>query len=175
MRTTTRRHYYGYSTAGGLVGAVIGVLMSQREELVLPFAVFGGCLGVCVYGILCIWDNALIRAARSGNLIKVRGLLDKGRNVNGRNQGNDTALIQASFRCHLDVVQELLERGADVNAENDKGYAALALAASNGNLGVVQALLSHGANVNAKTSGKTALTLAKETEIKVLLKQAGAV
>lgn len=51
----------------------------------------------------------------------------------------------------------------------------LILASQNGHLEAVQALLAKGADINAKTNhGSTALTVAKDVEVRALLIRAGA-
>jgi len=60
-------------------------------------------------------------------------------------------------------------------AKNIGNRTALMMASWNGHPDVVRALLAKGADVNAKMSiGWTALTMAKEAEVRALLIQAGA-
>jgi len=137
----------------------------------------------------------LIIAANYDDAATVQALLAEGVDVNTRNKLGQTALMMASRDGHLDVVQALLAKGADVNAMDNGGettplmegsrvvgYAknignrtALMMASWNGHPDVVRALLAKGADVNAKMSiGWTALTMAKEAEVRALLIQAGA-
>jgi hypothetical protein len=123
--------------------------------------------------------TALLWGAADGRLDIVRALLDKGADVNARSDGIGTltaALMAASYGGHLDVVRALLEKGADVNARGNKdGVSALMAASAQGHRDVVQALLEKGADADAKANdGTTALSVAKDDEIKAALKDAGA-
>jgi ankyrin repeat protein len=82
----------------------------------------------------------------------------------------------ASYGGHLDVVWALLEKGADVNARrNEDGVTPLIAASAQGHVDVVRALLEKGADVDAKGNDAiTALSVAKDDEIKAALKDAGA-
>src|ERR1700686_1670239 len=62
--------------------------------------------------------EALAEAARKGDAMAVRRLLDEGVDVNTKYRYGATALAYASDRGHLDVVKLLLDRGADVNVRD---------------------------------------------------------
>jgi ankyrin repeat protein len=59
----------------------------------------------------------IIDAATSGDVTRVRQLLDRGADVNSVTNGRYpwTPLMHAAFRGNTDVVRLLLERGADLN------------------------------------------------------------
>ena len=64
-------------------------------------------------------DSSLIDAAGSGDIEKVRTLIEEGTDVNIRAYGNNvTALNEASENGHLEIVQYLVEKGADVNLKS---------------------------------------------------------
>jgi ankyrin repeat protein len=94
-----------------------------------------------------------IRAARAGNVKRVRQLLDAGVNVNASFKAAK-ALIFASRYGHTRVVRLLLERGADPSTKSRTGkYAGnslpvhpLAVAAENGHLEIVRMLIRAGAS-----------------------------
>lgn len=114
--------------------------------------------------------DALWAAVRSGDAKKVAAQLDKGADVNAKNEIGVTALWIAAANGHKDVVALLVARGADVNtrdgiwyqtplsystdqAETAKlllkagakdGDAALVAAARQGNLAVVRVVLDAG-------------------------------
>jgi ankyrin repeat protein len=96
--------------------------------------------------------QALIEAARNGDLSQVKALLDKGAYVKAHDF-RWTALMEASGSGHLDVVKLLIDKGADVNDVVDqcggkRGGTALMAAVWTGHARVVQFLLEKGAEVN---------------------------
>jgi len=82
----------------------------------------------------------LVEAARHGDIASVQALLDKGADVNARDERGCTALMWASMFGYREVAQALLDKGADV------GYT-LKSASQNGHLEIVKALLMKGADV----------------------------
>jgi len=145
----------------------------------------------------------LLAAARKGDVAAVKGLLDKGVDVNSKNRYGATALSYACDRGNLELVTLLIERGADVNA-SDTFYKATPItwATMNGHVDVIKLLLDKGAKgvdsvlmqaVSSKNAAmvKVALdkggippatlsaalasaTKQKQTEIIEMLKKAGA-
>jgi uncharacterized protein len=98
----------------------------------------------------------------------MKTLIDKGIDINQRDNNGNTALMKAAWRCSVDNVRILLDKGADVNIKNNVGETALmsAIAASCEDqkyIDLVRALLDKGADINARTKeGKTALMMAAE-------------
>lgn len=91
-------------------------------------------------------NDQLWEAARKGDAVMVRALLDKGADVNAKFRYGATALSYASDKGHTEVVNVLLERGADVNVK-DTFYQSTPLqwAASKGHIAIIKALLDKGA------------------------------
>jgi hypothetical protein len=105
----------------------------------------------------------------------VRLLLDKGAEVDARDESGKTALMWAAFNDHADIMRLLLDKGAQVDALADSGRTALMMAADLGSKKAIALLLARKANVNLKNKeGKTALALATDESIKKLLRAAGA-
>ncbi len=103
-------------------------------------------------------SSPLIAACTFGRKEVVRALLDKGADVNAKNNSGLTALISASYLGHIEIVQALLDKGADINASANNGATALIFASANGRAEVVELLLKNGADVNAqRNDGATAL------------------
>ena len=96
--------------------------------------------------------DALAEAARKGDAITVKKLLDEGVDVNTKYRYNATALSYASDRGHVDVVKLLIDSGADVNVK-DTFYNATpltwavspAMGRKPQHADVVKLLLQHGA------------------------------
>ena len=123
-------------------------------------------------------EEALIAAARTGNMKQVRDLLQKGTNVNARNEWGLTPLMGAAQNGHAQAGKLLLEKGAEINARQDSGWTTLMVASFKGHADFVNILLGKGADVSARTEkGVTALMLASSAgamKIAELLKAHGA-
>jgi ankyrin repeat protein len=117
----------------------------------------------------------LIRAATTGDISAVRGLLFTGADVNERNSRGVTPLITAAYKGNLELTTLLVEKGADVNATTRKGLTPLMAAVEAGNTDLVTFLLSKGADANLKE--KTGLnayqlaTMKNQRDIAILLKE----
>ena len=122
----------------------------------------------------------------SEELKTVKLLLEKGANLEARDEEGDTPLIYAASYAAPNIVQLLLEKGAKVEAQDLNGFTALQAAACGGcvsidmgsTFGSMQLLLQKGANVEARdNAGATALMLAARygrTDIMELLLDHGA-
>lgn len=63
-------------------------------------------------------------------------LLNKGANVNAKNDNGDTALISAARNGNIAIVKLLLAKGADINIQDNHSFTALTAAAANGQLAI---------------------------------------
>jgi len=98
------------------------------------------------------------KAARKGNLDKVKVFIEQGIDVNVKNNLGNTPLHLAIIGGQKKMVELLIAKGADVNAQNNWGWTHLHIAAVHGYRDIVELLLAKGANVNAKrVAGWTAL------------------
>jgi len=113
-------------------------------------------------------DHQLLKAAREGNATRLERLLERGANVDTRDQDGGTPLMSAAGGSHWHSVRTLLERGANVDAVTEVGVNALIYAAhEHASTMVIKALVDAGANVNARTaSGATALLIAVDDDRK---------
>ena len=120
-------------------------------------------------------DAALRKAAQDGEMTAVKELLEKGANVNARDEAGRTALLWvAPAKDNPEMVKFLIAKGAEVNAADNAGETALMIAAGQSNPGILTALLEAGAEVNTQNKvGGTALMAAASRanieEIKILL------
>jgi hypothetical protein len=124
--------------------------MTPRKRLSLPLLL----LVVLLFCSLVLAQNPkqelndqLFEAARKGDAVAVRALLDKGADVNAKFRYGTTALFKAAERGNTEVVKVLLARGADVTVK-DTFYSATAItwALSNKHVEVVRSLLEKSAD-----------------------------
>ncbi len=112
--------------------------------------------------------TALHIVASIGNISMTNLFIERGANVNAKQNDNRTPLISAVHRDHVEVARILLNNGADVDASNIKeegvtymGLAAgtpLHWAAQKGSEKMVELLINKGANIDLICAdGKTAL------------------
>ena len=92
----------------------------------------------------------LRKAALIGDAAEVKSLIEKGADVNSKDELLNTALICAIQNNKSECVITLIDSGADVNEENISGYPPVVLATCKGNVEMVKALLGKGADINAR-------------------------
>jgi uncharacterized protein len=106
----------------------------------------------------------LVDAARKGDQVSVRALIQKGAAVNSAEGDGTTALHWASYRDDIPMADLLIRSGAKVNTPNDLGVTPLWTAGLNGSEAMVRRLLEAGANPNVRLlSGETPLMVAART------------
>lgn len=107
-------------------------------------------------------NEALLKAAASGDERTVAACLDGHADVEARNEYGQTALLAAADFGREGVARLLIEHGADVNfRDDDYRMTPLHWAAQRGDEAMARLLVDHGANVNAqKTNKETPLHLA---------------
>jgi len=77
-------------------------------------------------------DAELLRAAFNGNVEAVKSCLDRGADVNARNNNGATSLFLAAVQNRPQLAQLLLERGADGTIRNNAGKTPREAAAEQG-------------------------------------------
>lgn len=106
-------------------------------------------------------ETPLQRAAWEGHLEAVRLFLDRGAEIDGRNDANQTAILFAAYRGYTAIVDTLIARGAAFDYRDQRGNSPFLFAAREGRLDVVQLLLAHGAAPDERgPRGRTPLHLA---------------
>ena len=86
--------------------------------------------------------------------------LNKGGNVNSKNELDETILHYAATRGCTEIVKLLISKGANINLKNEGGQTPLHIASLNEHYRMVELLVSNGANVNDITKGgNTALDM----------------
>ncbi|OKP06952.1 Ankyrin repeat domain-containing protein 50 [Penicillium subrubescens] len=106
-------------------------------------------------------NKSLLHAAKIGDEAAVRLLLEKGAELESKDDDGWTPLACAAMNGHEAVVSLLLEKGAELESKDDDGWTPLAWAAMNGHEAVVSLLLEKGAELESKVDdGWTPLTCA---------------
>jgi len=111
-------------------------------------------------------SQELFAAARSGDAVQIKNLLEAGAANDAADEAGETALMHAAHGGHVAAVQALIAAGADVNAKAPQGWTALAKAAYNGETGrgyveVIDVLHQAGASLDDRIFfGITPLMLA---------------
>ncbi len=124
-------------------------------------------------------NERLIKAAMHGKVEDVELLLDRGADINHKDQFGSTALLDAAIHGDAKIVELLLNRGADVHHRSTFwGDTALFKAAIFGFPEIVELLLDRGADIHHQDNfGNTALidaTRSGKVEIVKLLLDRGA-
>ena len=100
--------------------------------------------------------EALISAAKSGDLSLMNALIENGANLEARDSAENTALIWAAANAQAEAVSLLLSHGADASAIDRNGTSALVEILTNLNVpeytrtSIVVDLCDHGADVHAE-------------------------
>jgi ankyrin repeat protein/ribosomal protein L40E len=94
-------------------------------------------------------EEELLKAAREGDVEKVKDLLARGADPNAIRLGT-TPLHIAAGHGRFDIVKILVENGANVNVKDLMGFTPLHSAILGNHLAIVKFLIENGADVNAK-------------------------
>ncbi len=100
-----------------------------------------------------VCSDALFNTTYNGDIEIARLLLDKGANINVKDNDGDTPLTSVAANGNFELAKVLIDRGADLNAQGN--YTPLAAAILNGKIELVKLMIDKGANVNinGKMSG----------------------
>ncbi len=116
--------------------------MARRAALgvLLTATIFTGCKKATV-------EDATMF---SGDTKTLRALVEKGEDLNTRNNSGDTPLILAISNKNDAVADFFMDNHADLEAKDKNGWTALVWAVQTGNLRMTQRLVADGAEVNAR-------------------------
>jgi hypothetical protein len=124
----------------------------------------------------CAFKPAIIDAANSGDISKIKKLLAEGRNINEKDSNGATPLMHAIWSKKPDVAKYLIESGADVKANDNYGNA-LIYAIDYKQHELINLLLDKGADIESRNYlGETAivhavLRIADFDAVKILIKR----
>jgi len=105
-------------------------------------------------------DTTIVEASKHGHIDVVKTLLEKGVDINTKDEYGYTALSYAALKGHAEVVDLLIEYGADTNARNHWGGTALVQAVFFGHVDIAKILIDNGANMNVNIQGDSLVVYA---------------
>jgi ankyrin repeat protein len=106
-------------------------------------------------------DEPFMSVVYSGDLEKIKEMVEKGANVNARNNAGCTVLMLAGNIGRLDIMEYLNQKGAQIEAKTTYNNLALSVPIRYGYIDVIQFYISHSVDLNALgPSNQTALHLA---------------
>ena len=95
-----------------------------------------------------VFANPIHDAAIGGDLAGVQAELDKGVDVNTKNNNGETSFYLAAAQGHKEIAQLLIDHGANINDKNGFGWTPSFVAVLNGHEEIVQLLISFNLDVN---------------------------
>lgn len=104
------------------------------KKNLLFISLFAFCLNATLQG------QDLIKAAKKGNIEKVKILLAEEVDVNEQDKNGSTALMSAALNGHINIVEILLAAGADMKANDKSGKTALIYAENKGYIQIIDLL-----------------------------------
>lgn len=108
-------------------------------------------------------SRQLVKAAASGEGVRVAALLRSGANPNARDASGRPALVLAAASGSPEAVRALLRGGADPNRTDGSGWSGLHQAAEAGSVDVARALLDAGAEPDLRSRSRgTPLDVAEQ-------------
>ena len=78
----------------------------------------------------------------------IKAIIEKGLDINSKNNFGETAVIIAAQKDNINSLLELIKLGADINIKDGSGIDAILYAVTNRNNEMVKLLIKHGVNLN---------------------------
>lgn len=122
----------------------------KKILLVLSFAI--------VFTVSLFANDDFIKAAKNGDIAEVRKYINRGVDIDAKDEYSMNALLYAICEGHTKIVELLIDKGADINATDNSGITALMFACYHGHIEIVKLLIAAGVDINAKDNeGDTVL------------------
>ena len=99
-------------------------------------------------------NNSFFEACEEGDLEKAKLLIEKGTNIEAKDNDGNNPLIYASCYGRIEIVKYLIEKGADIEAKGNYGYTPLIVASCYGYIEVVKYLVEIGTDTNHKNNNE---------------------
>lgn len=111
--------------------------------------------------ITSIQEEEVFQAARQGDLEKINFALNRGFDIQKRNEKGHSVLMLAAYNGHYNLAEALISRGADVNSVDDTGNSILMGVVFKGHNRIFDLLVTSGADLEFQNSkGQSALDFA---------------
>jgi ankyrin repeat protein/Zn-finger nucleic acid-binding protein len=115
--------------------------------------------------------GAIFEAVQTGDIEAVRAILNKGIDINFKNDDGNTPMMHAAAAGQDEIIRILAEKQADIGARNKAGYSTIDIACRMEMYGSVKVLVELGANPNSRSVGlATPLITASLTGNKDIIK-----
>jgi ankyrin repeat protein len=138
------REYHAGITPDFVIAARSSLIARFILALVMVLALFRG-LGIAETSDAR--ESQLIQAATNGDLVRVGMLLERGTEVDAKDEHGLTPLMWSARRGHVEVARALLLKGADLNAkDHHHGATPLIWAVHAGHVDIVRLLLDKSAS-----------------------------
>ncbi len=155
----------GYLTQTALViNAMVLILVILFIEWIIRYP------GALIFSLVRGEEDpsTLVTAAEFGLGWRIKHLVDKGVDVNVKDNYGNTALSEAADRGYLWIVRLLADHGAYLDVKNYAGDVPLVMAARKGRLKIMKILVGNGAYINAKgDKNRTALSTVADMNLKM--------
>ena len=92
--------------------------------------------------------HELMNAATSGEVSKVKTLIENGVNPDAADSTGLTALMAASHSGKVEILELLLQAGVPIDTKDSSGYTALMFSCNSGRFSCARYLIENGANVH---------------------------
>ena len=116
-----------------------------------------------VAAVLRAWAAQFFEAASNGDVTFIEDVLDRGADIEARNDNGLTALMLASWEGQVAAVELLLDRGADIDARDRYGDTALIWASRKGHDEVAAVLRAWAAEPGGRQDTRPALAQSQES------------
>ncbi|HQR05174.1 MAG TPA: PQQ-binding-like beta-propeller repeat protein [Gemmatales bacterium] len=145
----------------------------MRIELRLITFLAGACLALLAGSLFAKDDkrDSLWTAVRAGDVKAIEAALDKGADINAKNEMGVSALWIAASKGKQEVIELLVKRGADVNARDGIWYQTpLSTVTTGKKLDAAKLLIKAGAR-DVDTALHLAATTSNEAMVKMILEE----
>ena len=114
-------------------------------------------------------ETTIIEASKNGHEDIVKVLIEKGVDIDTKDDYGCTSLYYAALKGHAELVDLLIENGAEIDIRSNCGGTALVQAVFFGHTDIAKTLIDNGANINVTIHGDTLVNFATKNGYEDLL------